>query len=52
MRALLALLFLTSTAFAAEPADAVYRGGRIYTVDAARSRAEAVAPRTSGRGRA
>ena len=28
---------------ASEPADAVYRGGRIYTVDAARSWAEAVA---------
>jgi predicted amidohydrolase YtcJ len=43
MRTLLALWLLTGTAFAADPADAVYRGGRIYTVDAARSWAEAVA---------
>ena len=48
MRTLLALLIVTAAACAAErvtqsPADAVYRGGRIYTVDAERSWAEAVA---------
>ena len=42
---LLALWLLSGTALAAEPADAVYRGGRIYTVDARRSWAEAVAIR-------
>ena len=48
MRTLLALLIVAATACASErvarsPADAVYRGGRIYTVDPERSWAEAVA---------
>ena len=41
--AVVSLLLLGTAASAPEPAEAVYRNGRIYTVDAARSWAQAVA---------